>query len=80
MSFEEFYDEFNEGRDTVDDITKMLNEDAADEREKRIQKRKRYLKYTVCSVFGLSVGFFSSSILEALLFLFLFSAYILLSD
>jgi hypothetical protein len=80
MSFEEFYDEFNEGRDTVDDITKMLNEDAADEREKRIQKRKRNLKYTVCSLFGLAVGFFSNSVIEYLLFLFLFSAYILLSD
>ena len=80
MSFEEFYDEFNEGRDTVDDITKMLNEDAADEREERIKKFKRSLRNTVCSLFGIYVGCFGDSILEMLLFLFLFGAYIYLSD
>lgn len=63
----------------VDDIQEVLSKQASDKGEKRLQNRKKYLKYTVCSLLGFSFCFFSSSLVGTLLLIGLFSAYVLLT-
>ena len=52
-------------------------QDADNIREQKRKNGKKYLKYAICSSFGIAVGFISDNLFEGLLFLGLFCAYIL---
>lgn len=84
MSFEEFYDEFNEaGKVLYDDrkkAVKVAKNSAEDGTEKRIAKRKPSLKTMLCIPIGFFIGFFSDSLVEFLFLYCLFSLYTLLPD
>ena len=67
-------------KDGIDNSGEVLNQNTGEEREKKVQERKRYLKFAVSSLFGLSVGLFARNFLCALLIMLLYSANILLSD
>lgn len=71
--FEEMFDKFND-RSTV------FDNNSSQDREKRIQKRKKYLRYAICSLFGFSLGVICDNLLEILFLLFLFCSYILCTD
>ena len=58
----------------------MLSQQASDKRKKRLEQCKKYLKYAVSAAFGLTVSLGCRNLFAGLLLLFLFSAYILLSD
>lgn len=73
MSFEKLKNPVNETCEVFCEATK-------NKRDQIIQKRKKYLKYTISSSFGLAVSFISDNLIEALLLLGLFSAHILLSE
>lgn len=64
--------------DPFDDIETVLQKETAYQREKRRKQRNKYLKYTVCFLFGLSVFLFSESLLGGLILLGLFILRILL--
>lgn len=63
-----------------DDIKMVLQKDAAKKREQVRKDCKKYLKYTVCSLFGLSVFLLSESLLGGLVLLGLFILRILLEE
>ena len=62
------------------DSVKVAEKRTKNDRDQVIQKRKKYLKYAICSSFGSTVGFISDNLIEALLLLGLFGAYVLLPD
>lgn len=58
----------------------MLGQQTGNKRKKLLEQCKKYLKYTVSAAFGLTVSLGCRNLLAGLLILFLFFAYILLSD
>ena len=55
-------------------------EDTDNIREQKRKNGKKYLKYSICASFGIAVCFISDNLIEALLLLGLFCAYILCTD
>ena len=71
--FEEMFDEFN-------DRSVVFDNNSSQDREKRIQKRKKYLRYAICSLFGFSLCFVCDNLFGVLYLLFLFCSYIFCTD
>ena len=69
-----------ERREPVYETNEVFGNTAEHDRNQVIQKSKKYLRYSICSSFGLTVGFISDNLIEAILLLGLFCAYILCTD